>query len=115
MSREWDKENMKTLSVNMKKELAVQFKKYAEENGTTVGALLRGFIESTVSGKPAPVPPPPEGGKGGYWYLIGYDIEDKLKHETAFYNPSHMTPTQMLDYILHDYFRVAEHFRRKDK
>lgn len=114
MSKEWDRENMKSLHVNVKKDTAEAFRRYAEEKGTTVGALLRGFIESTVSGRPAP-DAPPQGGEGGYWYLISYRIEDRLKHETAFHNPGGMTPTDMLAYVLDDYFEIADHFRRKSK
>lgn len=48
MAKEWDKQNMKALATNVKVETADAFKKYAEEHGTTVGALLRGFIQSTL-------------------------------------------------------------------
>ena len=110
MSKEWDKENMRTLGVNLKKETAEKFKEYAKANDTTVGALLRGFIESTVSGVEKYNTP-----TGGYAYLISYKLEDKLKHETAFHNPGHLSPPEMLEYILNDYFKIAEHFRRKGK
>ena len=113
MSREWDKENMKTLGVRLKKETAEKFQAYAESQGVTVGSLLRAFVESTVSDRPAPVTPPPGTGQGGYWHLVTYAKEDKLKHEAAFHNPGSLNPAEMLDYILNDYFRIAKHFRRK--
>lgn len=113
MSKEWDRENMKSIGVNVKKETAERFRAYAEENGTTVGALLRGFVEATVAGQASSAAPPPSA--NGYWHLISYRMEDMLKHETAFHNPGNKNPDGMLGYILEDYFRIAEHFRRKGK
>ncbi len=113
MSKEWDRENMKSIGVNLKKETAESFKAYAEAQGTTMGALLRGFIEATVSGRNSPASPPPA--EGGCWHFVTYRTEDKLKHETAFHNPGNKNPDEMLDYILEDYFQIAEHFRRKGK
>ena len=52
MSKEWDKNNMATMSANVKKELAEEFKKIAAERGTTPSGLIRGFVQATV--KPAP-------------------------------------------------------------
>lgn len=51
----WDKANMAMLACKIRKESAEKFKVYAAENGTTVNALLRGYImqcigESTTSG-----------------------------------------------------------------
>ena len=112
MSKEWDKENMRTLSVNLKKDAAEAFKAYAAEHDTTVGALLRGFVEATLSGdkRPGTVEHP---APGEYWYPISYKMVDKLKHETAFYNPKGGTPTDMLEVVLRRYFEIAEKLRGK--
>ena len=52
MSKEWDKNNMATMSANVKKELAEDFRKIAAERGTTPAGLIRGFVQATVN--PAP-------------------------------------------------------------
>ena len=83
MAKEWDKANMKTLGANMKRETAEAFQQYARSQGTTVGALLRGFVEATVEGK-----------------------------QVAHHNPDNYNPDQMLNAILDEYFRFVKRVRR---
>ena len=96
MAKEWDKENMRTLATNMKREYAEAFREYAEANGTTPGALLRGFVESTVT-------PGAKAGDAfpkGVLHLVSYKNTDLLKAETAHHNPGNLNPSGMLNYIL---------------
>lgn len=108
MSREWDKANMKTLGVNLKREEAEAFKKLAEEQGTTVGALLRGFIQSSLAAqnnaKPEPYAP-------GLAHVVSYKNTDRLKHEVAFHNPKNLNPDGMLNDILDHYFAFVKRVR----
>lgn len=43
-NRKWDKENMKIVACKLRKEQAERFKQYAEDNGTTVNALIKNFV-----------------------------------------------------------------------
>lgn len=109
MSKEWDKANMKTLGVNLKKEDAEAFRAYAEEMGTTVGALLRGFIQSTLAERAASSEPKEI---HGVFHGVSYRNTDRLKHETAFHNPRGLSPDGILNEILDDYFRFVAKVRR---
>ena len=51
-SKEWDKENMKTVSCRIRKEEAVAFKRLCESKGTTVHAALARYIRLTIHGRP---------------------------------------------------------------
>ncbi len=43
-NNKWDKENMKIVACKLKTEDAEAFKQYANDNGTTPNALLRGYV-----------------------------------------------------------------------
>lgn len=47
-NKKWDSENMLTLSVRLRKEQVQEFRKYAEENGTTANSLLKKFVLDTI-------------------------------------------------------------------
>ena len=49
MSKEWDKENMKTLACRVRRDEAEAFRQYAESCGTSAHALLASFVRSSVS------------------------------------------------------------------
>jgi len=122
MAKDWDKENMKSLATNVKKDTAVRFQLYAREHDTTVGALLRGFIEATVTGSPmisedgsaARIEPikEPIAGVNGWGHVISFRNEDLLKAEVAHHNPDGLNPEEMLNQILSDYFRFVRYARR---
>ena len=110
MSKEWDKANMKTLGVNLKREEAEAFKQLAEEQGTTVGAMLRSFIQqSLVNRKMAETKAEPH--IPGLMHVVSYKNTDRLKHEVAFHNPRRLNPDGMLNDILDQYFAFAERVR----
>lgn len=44
----WNRENMKTVGANVKKDVAEKFAEIAKRQGTTPGAMVRGFILRTV-------------------------------------------------------------------
>lgn len=108
MAREWDKANMKTMGVNVKKETAEAFRQYAAERGTTVGALLRGFIEATM----ADPKQAEDAGALGVAHIVSYKNTDLLKAETAHHNPDNLNPDGMLNDILDEYFRFVRKVRR---
>ena len=51
-SKEWDKENMRTVSCRLRKEEAVAFKRLCESKGTTVHAAIARYIRLTIHGLP---------------------------------------------------------------
>ena len=108
MAKEWDKANMKTLATNVKKDVAESFQQYAKAQNTTVGALLRGFVEATVSAPEAAQESPRE----GVAHIVSYKNTDLLKAETAHHNPGGLNPDGVLNYILDEYFRFARRIRR---
>ena len=113
MSKNWDKENMKTVAANMKKEEVEAFRKLAEERGTTVGGMLRGYVrgclaESNGSDKVSSAPAP-----WGVNHIVSYKNTDRLKREVAFYNPKGLNPDLMLNEILNSYFAFVESARKK--
>ncbi len=50
-NRKWDKENMKIVACKLRKEQAERFKQYAEDNGTTVNALIKNFVLEKIGDK----------------------------------------------------------------
>lgn len=111
MSKEWDKANMKTLGVNLKKEDAEAFRAYAAANGTTVGAILRVFIQGLLETAAATETSRPNEILG-VAHVVSYKNTDRLKHETSFHNPKNLNPNGILNEILDDYFRFVEKVRR---
>ncbi len=108
MAKEWDRQNMRSIAANVKAETAEAFKKYAEEHGTTMGALMRGFIQSTLEQpKETPVNP-----SNGVPHLVSYKNTDLLKAETAHHNPGNLNPDGVLNEILDEYFRFVKRIRR---
>lgn len=105
--KNWDKENMKVLGVNMKREDALAFQKLAAENHTTVGAMLRLFVMETLEKNKESRQP-----EHGIMHLVSYENTDRLKHEVSFHNPSHRNPNGMLNDILDDYFAFVEKARK---
>lgn len=105
MAREWDKANMKTLGVNLKKEEAEAFQKLAKERGTTVGGMLRMFIQKSIDRGDGQ-------GKDGIAHTVSFKNTDRLKHETAFHNPNHLTPNGVLNEILDRYFDFVDDVRK---
>lgn len=109
MSKTWDRENMKTLGVNLKRAEAEAFQKLATENGTTVGAMLRAFIQNSLDNekrkadKDTHLP--------GIAHIVSYKNTDRLKHEVAFHNPRNLNPDGMLNDILDQYFSFVKRVR----
>lgn len=108
MAREWDKQNMRNLATNVKVDTAERFKAYAAEHNTTVGALLRGFIEATLAQPKQDVITQTT----GVPHLVSYKNTDLLKAETAHHNPRNLNPDGMLNAILDDYFRFVKRVRQ---
>ena len=116
MAKDWDRLNMKTLAANMKKEDAIAFQEYARDHHTTVGALLRGFVQATLQQdgdgqeKMAGVP------RGvcidGLPHIVSYKNTDRLKREVAAHNPKGLNPDGMLNDILDTYFAFVERVRK---
>ena len=106
MSREWDKNNMATMSANVKKELAEDFRRIAAERGTTPAGLIRGFVQATVN------PAPEDSDVGSVSFPVSYRNVDRINAEIAHHNPNHIPGNKMLDHILDTYFSIADTLRK---
>lgn len=106
MSREWDKNNMATVSANVKKELAEDFRKIAAERGMTPAGLIRGFVQATVN------PAPEDSDVGSVSFPVSYRNVDRINAEITHHNPNHIPGNKMLDHILDTYFSIAETLRK---
>ena len=47
-SRKWDKDNMRTLATRVRTDVAEDFKKYCEENGTSCTSEVKRLIEAAL-------------------------------------------------------------------
>ena len=111
MAREWDKQNMRTLAVNLKKEEAEAFQKLAQDSDTTVAALLRGYVRGTLSAA-EPMQGQNNNAPWGMEHTVSYKNVDRLKHEVSFHNPDDLNPNQMLNLILDRYFAFLDMARK---
>lgn len=107
MAKEWDKNNMQAMAVNMKKEEAEAFKRLMAEKETTVAAELRGFIQKSLREANDP-----KATLEGVPHVVSYKNTDRLKHEVAHHNPNHLNPDKMLNYILERYFAFLDEARK---
>ena len=48
----------------------------------------------------------------GELHIVSYQNTDRLKAEVAHHNPDGLNPDEMLNWILDEYFRLAERVRR---
>ena len=48
----------------------------------------------------------------GVPHILSYENTDRLKHEVAFHNPSHLNPNEMLNEILERYFKLVDEVRK---
>ena len=108
----YNRENMKTLAVNVKKEKAERFREIAEDYGLTPSRLLHDYVdvvcrtgEASISRGSLPE------GTPAYMMRLNSRNFDKLYHETSFHNPKHLNPEELLNDILRRYFKLAEDLR----
>ena len=103
----YHKENIRTLATNVNKEKAERFASIAEAFGMTPSKMLRHYVDTVIeSGTPWSDPNRP---------LVTYvtaEIEERLKHECAFHNPKHHTPTEIMNDILKRYFEFVDEVRK---
>ena len=108
----YNQENIRTLGTTMRKEDAERFKELAAKKGTTVGAMIKAFVAAELAedGHTAKV----RENLPCTALLSGRNM-DRLKRETAFYNPKNYNPDEMLNHILDRYFKMAEEIRAKSE
>lgn len=106
----YNKEHIRTVGANIRKEDAEKFRRIAEQRGTTPGAMLRQFIQQTIceeqTGKREK-----NTGALGFMYLTERNVT-RLMREAAAHNPDGKNPDQLANEILDGYFKLAEKLRR---
>ena len=100
----WNKENMKTVGANVKKEVAEQFAAIADRRGTKPSALVREFILDTVERETRSGMQPTE----LHAIVINPKVAERLKEFTAYVpgNPdslANLILTQWMDAQLETY------------
>lgn len=108
----YNRENMRTIGANVRKEKAEKFKAIAAQHGLTAGGMLRDYIDmvcqtGNVSVSLGVVP---EESTPLRMKLTSRNF-DRLYHETSFHNPKHRNPEELLNDILRTYFRLADELR----
>jgi hypothetical protein len=104
----YNREHIRTLGANFRKEDAEAFRQLAERRGTTASAIIKSYVQSELAkeagARPFSMANP-------YATTLTAKNFDRLKHETAFHNPKNLNPDQMMNAILDDYFRFVEKVR----
>ena len=112
----YNRENMRTLAANVRREKAEQFKAIAEKNGLTAGGMLRDYIDMVCATGSVPVS---LGGMPTENTPLRMKLTqrnfDRLYHETSFHNPKHRNPEELLNDILRTYFKLADELRGEEK
>ena len=105
--KKYDDENMAILNTKLQKSDADAFRELAAARGTTVSRMLSGFVKDTVTEKVSEARPTSTNAA-----VLTYENVERLKHETAFHNPHHYNPDEMLNHILNRYFAFVEEVRK---
>lgn len=108
----YNRENMKSIGANVRKEKAEKFRAIAEKNNLTPGGMLRDYIDMVCATGDVTVSAgaPARGISPTTVKLTGRNF-DRLFHETSFHNPKHLNPDELLNEILRTYFRLADEIR----
>ena len=111
----YNRENMRTLAANVRKETAEKFKAVAEKNGLTAGGMLKDYIELVCATEDVSVSlGAPTKGVTPTMVRLSARNFDRLYHETSFHNPNHLNPDEMLNEILKTYFQLADKLRAEN-
>lgn len=100
-------ENLTLLATKLGSTEAEAFRALAVENNTTVSRMLSNYIRTTLAETTAESQP-----TGTNVAILTYRNVDRLKHEVAFHNPTHLNPDEMLNHILNQYFKMAAEVRK---
>lgn len=101
------KNELTMLATKLNSTDAEAFRTLAEKNGTTVSRMLSTYIKSALRESVGESNP-----TGSNVAVLTYRNVDRLKHEVAFHNPTHLNPDEMLNHILNQYFKMAEDIRK---
>lgn len=109
--KEYQRQNMRTLGVNLRKEDAERFKKIAEARGMTASRLLHDYVSSVLKGIDEEVKPM-HAPRTAFDMRVTEKNLDRLFHEVSFNNPKNLNPETMMNDILDRYFKLAEEIRK---
>ena len=109
--KKYDDENMAILNTKLQKSDADAFRELAAARGTTVSRMLSGFVRDSITEKVSEKVSEDRPTSTNAAVLT-YENVERLKHETAFHNPHHYNPDEMLNHILNRYFAFVEEVRK---
>lgn len=101
------KNDLTMLATKLNTTDADAFRALADKNGTTVSRMLSTYIKGALNESVAEANP-----TGSNVAILTYKNVDRLKHEVAFHNPTHMNPDEMLNHILNQYFKMVAEVRK---
>lgn len=105
--KKYDAENMAILNTKLSKGEAAAFRDLAAAKGTTVSRMLSNYVRDSLADKVTEQNP-----TSTNVAILTYENVKRLKHETAFHNPGHLNPDEMLNRILNHYFAFVEEVRK---
>lgn len=104
--RAWNKENMKTVATNLRKEDAEAFRAFAEKEHTTPSNLIKRFITDTIGGKKEKEPVAPHG------IRVKAKTYDRLMHFTSFSKACKGNPDENADWMLNVMMDLLERIEK---
>ena len=110
----YNRENMKTLGVNVRKEEAEKFTAVATKMGLKPSRLIHDYVDQVIREGSAPelshsTP------RTAYDMRVSPTNFDLLYRETSLHNPKHLNPEELMNDILARYFKLAEELRQTSK
>ena len=107
----WNKENMKTVGANMRKEDVDKFRRIAEERGTTPSAMIKEYVLAVIAGhEDFRVEEDTHTRIGPTTIVLTPKTMDRLKNKTSRYQ---MNPYKLADKVLSAWMDMDDSLRGK--
>jgi len=107
----WNKENMRTVGANLRKEDAEKFRAIAEAHGTTPSAMIKSYVMAVISGhEDIRVEKDAHTGVGPTTVVLTAETMERLKNKTSRYQ---MNPYKLADKVLSAWMDMDDKLRGK--
>ena len=107
----WNKENMRTVGANMRKEDVEMFRRIAEERGTTPSAMIKEYVLAVIAGRDeARMDADSHTRIGPTTIVLSPKTMDRLKNKTSRYI---MNPYKLADKVLSAWMDMDDSLRGK--
>lgn len=107
----WNKENLKTVSANMRAAEAAEFRRIAEERGTTPSAMIKEYVLAVIAGhEQYRLDEDTHTAITPTTVILTTKTMDRLKNKTSRY---HMNPYKLADKVLAAWMDMDDALRGK--